>query len=210
MGLMDMDGFGSSQKIEDTLVKSKEVSDFVENSFNSVDTGDVSNLIKFYVINSKYNMGDILKNYLHLDIGAVNMFCPFHDDESSGKPSAKYYEQSDTLYCYSEGKSYTAYHAMKLIGINTDKVFMDIWRSLSYDGRQAYLDKYGENSVTGDIKITLPEEWVKYRESVLGQFSKNKVSFKQHKTALFKILSMISKSEGEKKRDFNNLNRAKV
>lgn len=47
-----------------------------------------------------------------------SMFCPFHDDESGGKPSAKFFEDEDgiqRLFCFSERRQYTAYDYIKLL-----------------------------------------------------------------------------------------------
>lgn len=47
-----------------------------------------------------------------------SMFCPFHDDESGGKPSAKFFQDEDgiqRLYCFSERRQYTAYDYIELI-----------------------------------------------------------------------------------------------
>lgn len=47
-----------------------------------------------------------------------SMFCPFHDDEVGGKPSAKFFEDEDgiqRLYCFSERRQFTAYDYIKLL-----------------------------------------------------------------------------------------------
>ena len=47
-----------------------------------------------------------------------SMYCPFHDDERGGKPSAKFFEDEDgvqRLYCFSERRQFTSYDYIKLI-----------------------------------------------------------------------------------------------
>jgi hypothetical protein len=48
-----------------------------------------------------------------------NLYCPFHDDEGGGKPSAKIYRHDqdgvEKLWCYSEGRFYTSYDYITLV-----------------------------------------------------------------------------------------------
>lgn len=70
------------------------------------------NLIR-QLVNSFYNLTDFE------DISPWgSVFCMFHDDKSGGKPSAKLYvdeDGSETLFCFSERKRYSAYDYIKLI-----------------------------------------------------------------------------------------------
>lgn len=191
MGLFDVDGFGEPEKIKPLEIKTdKEV--FVENSLDRSIVEKVNPLVKVEVINKRYNLGKLLTN-LGIDISGSNMYCPFHPDEMTGKPSAKYHSDSDKVYCFSENKSYSAYHAIKLLyGLDIDKVFMDIWIGMPLEERHEVMDKYEDGS--SDI-ISMPSEWDKYSNTVLRMFRDGKVNFRQHKNALYKVLMLVSKSQ---------------
>ena len=193
MGLFDVEGFGLSKEKtsnESVISNKKELNVFKENSFDKSISEDVSPLVKMKVINKYYNLGKILKN-LGCDINSSNIYCPFHPDSMTGKPSAKYYPDSDLLYCFSENKIYSAYHAIKLIyGLDINKVFRDLWGKMSVSERHFFI----ENSEQNDLFNTKDNIiWERYKESVLGQFKKRKVNFTQYKNALYKILMIIEK-----------------
>ena len=190
MGLFDDDsGFGNKKEEKQLVVTS--VSDdkiFKECDFDKSVTEKINPLIKVEVINKRYNLGKLLTD-LGLDISGSNMYCPFHPDEMTGKPSAKYHADTDLLYCFSENKMYSAYHAIKLLyGINIDKVFMDIWSKMSVDERHSIMDKYDGDTVE---VVSVPSEWEKYKTLVLDKFRKGEVSYKQYKNALYKVLMII-------------------
>lgn len=191
MGLFDVDGFGEPEKIKPLDIKSSEEV-FIENSLDRSIVEKINPLVKVEVINKRYNLGKLLTN-LGIDISGSNMYCPFHPDEMTGKPSAKYHSDSDKVYCFSENKSYSAYHAIKLLyGLNVDKVFMDIWKDMPLEERHELMDKYeGGNTEI----VTMPSEWDKYSNTVLRMFRDGKVSFRQHKNALYKVLMLINKSQ---------------
>lgn len=189
MGLFDVDGFGEREELEPVKIKKKE-DVFVENSFDRGITEDVPILLKIEVINSHYNMGSLLRK-LGYFTGSSTMYCPFHNDSLTGKPSAKYHEDTDKLYCFSENKMYSAYHVIKILyGINPDKVFNDIWYKMSNLERNELLDKYSDES-SKEITTKEQSEWDKYNESVLSYFKNGKVTYTQYKNALFKVLDIL-------------------
>jgi hypothetical protein len=157
--------------------------------------------LKYHAINtffkdSNMNMEAMLRDLGYETRGDSNMYCPFHDDESGGKPSAKYHSDSDTVYCFSESKLYTSFHVIKdLMGKNPDVIFRKIWRELSEGVRVTLLAKYGENA-TLEIQENIPSVW-KDLSLVLSQFKLQKVSFPQHKIALSKILHKIYEVRAE-------------
>ena len=67
-----------------------------------------------YLISKKYDIRDLM-----IEDGLNIRFCPFHDDEASGKPSIKIYTEDEDevqrLYCFSENKQYTSYDYFELI-----------------------------------------------------------------------------------------------
>lgn len=197
----DFEGFGGpvERKSISSLEKLNQEDTFEENAFDRSVVDEINPLVKVEVINKKYNLGALLTK-LGYDISGSNMYCPFHPDEMTGKPSAKYHADTDRLYCFSENKSYSAYHAIKLLyGLDVDKVFKDIWSGMSLDERHAIMDKYEDGSTES---MSLPSEWEKYRDLVLDKFRKGQVTFKQYKNALYKVLMIVGtddKQVGEAK-----------
>lgn len=187
MGLFDVEGFGERPEIQLNLKPpKKEV--FQENAFDRTIVEDVSPLVKMKVINSRYNLGGLLRQLGH-NIDASNLYCPFHPDEATGKPSAKYHPDTDLLYCFSEHKMYSAYHALKLLyGIDTNRVFQDIWSKLSIQERQAFLDSNGQQLPSIQKHQS---QWEFYKTQVLDKFKNNQVNFRQYKNALYKVLMSL-------------------
>lgn len=194
MGMFDNSMFlGNKEKEEQLKVTS--VSDdevFVEASLDKSITEKINPLVKVEVINKRYNLGKLLENQGY-DTSGSNMYCPFHPDENTGKPSAKYHKDTDLLYCFSENKMYSAYHAIKLLyGLDVDKVFMDIWSKMSLNERHLIMEKYGEG---GANIAAVPSEWDKYRKLVLDKFRTREVNYSQYKNALYKVLMIVGKSD---------------
>lgn len=189
MSLFDIDGFGESEKLEPLKEPEKEV--FQENAFEASLVDEVNPLVKVEVINKKFNMGKLLRN-LGYEIDYGNIYCPFHDDESTGKPSAKYHSDTDKLYCFSENKMYSAYHALKILyGQDINEIFHSIWSQMSEIDRKEILSKYDSN---GNVKLSDKEKstWDIYREKVLDKFRTKEVNYKQYKNALYKVLMIVT------------------
>ncbi len=147
---------------------------------------DYDGLLVFYVINSHYSMKRLLVDY-GIEFYGANIYCPFHDDELTGKQSAKYHESDDAIYCFSEQKKYTAYHALKeLYKVDVKKEFYKIWADLNDSDREQFINKYSSG-----ININfIPDLW-KRSSIIVGMYRQGKVNFKQHKNALYKIATMI-------------------
>ena len=198
MGLFDVDGFGDDSGVSSVVSGSvSEKSKFSENAFDKSIVDNLSPLLKMEVINKNYNLGELLKN-LGVDLSGSNIYCPFHADELTGKPSARYHPDTDLLFCFSESKMYSAYHAIKILyGVNTDKVFYDLWYKMPLDQRHSLMDKYDKNGGTFSSSETdkKKSEWSKYNDSVLVHFRNRKVNFRQYKNALYKVLKLIQEKE---------------
>lgn len=192
MGLFDIQGFGEKEEVRlgssDSFDRAGKKAVFRENSFDDTIVGDVHPFLKVDIINKHYNMGKLLEN-LGYDISRGSMYCPFHPDESTGKPSAKYHEDTDKLYCFSENKMYSSYHVIKLLyGIDTEKVFRDIWNNMSEIDRREWYSKYDENGVKSEKEVS---KWEIYQKAVLSKFQTGEVSFTQYKNALYKVLKIV-------------------
>lgn len=190
---------------EDNVVVEK--NNIIENKSSNFDfdpkiTQEHSFLVKFHAINMYYsnnnrNMEKLL-NDLDITTRGSNMYCPFHNDEITGKPSAKYHPESDMVYCFSESKVYTAYHALKILyGFDMNKIFKEAWLKLSDIDKEEILRKYGDEENIDKREFINPI-W-KELTPVLSQFMFGNVEFKKHKIALYKIMMMIADSKIPKK-----------
>ena len=52
-----------------------------------------------------------------------NFYCPFHSDSDGGHASGKYYDTSDTMFCYSERRTYTAFDAALLFNATYGEIY---------------------------------------------------------------------------------------
>ena len=203
MGLFDVDGIGFKNKektknensfdmgvdvskVDNSLAvvtKSKDSSDF-----DKTLVGEINPLVKVDVINHYFKLSDLLREY-GCYIDGSTMYCPFHDDDITGKPSAKYHSDTDLLYCFSENKVYSSYHALKILfGKDVNLIFKKIWSTLSKEERLSYIGKHDEK-----VKDVVVEDtgWEYYNKNVLSTFKVGKVSYEQYKNALYKVLSLI-------------------
>ena len=203
MGLFDVDGIGfknNKEKIkkENSFNMGLDISE-VDNSLVNTDktggsdfdktlVGEINPLVKVDVINSHFKLSDLLREY-GCYIDGSTMYCPFHDDDITGKPSAKYHSDTDLLYCFSENRVYSAYHALKILfGKDVNFIFKKIWSRLSKEDRLSYLGKYDEK-----VKDIVVEDtgWDYYNKNILSAFKLGKVTYEQYKNALYKVLSLV-------------------
>lgn len=69
-----------------------------------------------YLLKLLINQNFPLTDFINTE--SKTLYCPFHDDKTSGKPSAQIYKDTDgitRLYCFSENKQYSTYDYIKLI-----------------------------------------------------------------------------------------------
>ncbi len=158
---------------------------------------DFDGLFMYNVINYYYSLKQLLIDY-GVKVRTANMFCPFHADKSTGKPSAKYFEKDDSLWCFSESKKYTAYHALKLL-YNADmkERFSLAWSQIPLADREKLLRDYGNNSNSYKASRYVNSIWTQLK-FVWEKFSLGEVTFAQHKNALYKIFSIIAEEEQKK------------
>ena len=189
--LMDVKGFSDDKEDKSDSFVIKSHNSFKENSFSKGVMSDISPLVKMDVINHFFRLDSLLKN-LGIEVGNGTMYCPFHDDETGGKPSAKYHSDTDLLYCFSENKMYSAYHAVKfLYHQDVNRVFDKIWKTLPKSEKLKFLGN--RDSDMGEIKVD--SQWDFYLPKVLGSFKRREVTFPQYKRALYKILELSGKGE---------------
>jgi hypothetical protein len=162
--------------------------------FNNINTG-FNPLVIYNAINKYYSMKKLLQD-LELYWGQSSMYCPFHDDELTGKPSARYHEDSDSLYCFSEHKVYTAYHVLKLLYKDDIRIrFREAWANLSEQEREEILREFEDSEARdSDISKYVHPVWSGLR-FVLEKFKTGEVNFRQHKNALRKVLKMMHEED---------------
>lgn len=198
MGLFDSDGFGNSKSVKNkntfTMsgvdLKSNNINQNVKSNsdFDKTLVGKINPLVKLDVINDNYSLEKMLRNYGCYRDGST-MYCPFHDDDVTGKPSAKFHHDTDTLYCFSENKVYTAYHALKILyGQNVNTIFNRIWKTLTKEERLYYIGKYDEGN---SAVVVSDSDWEYYDKNILSRFKNGSVSFIQYKNALYHVLEKI-------------------
>ena len=154
-----------------------------------------NSLLMYDAINRYYSLKEILEDIGVTDLGATNCCCPFHGEiKGLSKPSAKYYPDSDTLYCYQEGKSYTAYHGIKTLWNGDIKIyFNEAWNNLNDVVKEELLQKYGDvNSVEKSDNQLEPYS------DVYNEFISGNINFKTYRTALRKVLYEIYTTDREK------------
>lgn len=151
-----------------------------------------NSLLMFDAINKYYSLKDILEDIGCDDLGAVNCCCPFHNEiKGLSKPSAKYYEDSDTLYCYQENRSFTAYHGIKILLKGDIKTyFNEAWQNLDSNTKEELIDKYGSGELSESSSKTLEPY-----ENVFDMFISGNIDFKKYKGALRKILYELYSEE---------------
>ena len=136
-----------------------------------------------YVIN-RFLPFKIIYRMLDVDYNdRGNNFCIFHDN--SNTPSARIYhnDTGDSLYCYSEGKSYKPSQAFRrgLISHRIETIAYNILKQFDETQIQALLDEFG---VGIDIKPTFTEEQL----SDLNKFKNNDITVQQFNKTLINIL----------------------
>lgn len=112
-----------------------------------------------------------------------NNFCIYHDN--SNTPSARIYhnDRGDSLYCYSEGKSYKPSQAFRrgIIGHRIESIAYNILIQFTDDQINALVDEFGEGL---DIKPIFSEDEL----SQLGKFKSNEINVQEFNKTLINIL----------------------
>ena len=181
--------FLDKEEVEDKGVEIEKGEGKKEEDYDFEGVRDFDPLFVFHVINKNYSLRELMEN-LGIEVGSSNMFCPFHPDSLTGKPSAKYFENDDSLYCFSENKMYSAYHALKdLYGMDMKKVFYKAWKGMDETEREGMMREFGGERSGNDKEFVSPV-WRQCR-IIMGKFRKGEVSFKQHKNALYKVMTMM-------------------
>lgn len=111
-------------------------------------------LIQF--VNSNISMGKVLES---IDIEPRrSMYCPFHEDVEGGHRSAKFFEDTDSMYCFSERKSYRAYDAMiMLVGHTPASLYQ--WAVSQGWQPSINVQKHTENTSTFIVPINIIMFW---------------------------------------------------
>ena len=181
--LFDVKGFGDDG-YESFESKESTEPTFKPNDFDKSITAKINPLVKYEVINKRFSLEKLLKGAGYDPSNGI-MYCPFHPDTLTGKPSAKYHKDSDLLYCFSESKMYSAYHALKILyGRDMNKVFNDIWSEMPQDDKEDVLSRYDEDASKADTE-DVQSLWNKYIP-LLNNFKDSNITYTQFKNGLYK------------------------
>ena len=117
---------------------------------------DIPFQVKRYVINKFISLPKFLGKLGYDVRESGSMFCPFHDDEGGGHPSAKLYHD-DTgyrVFCFVERKQFGSWDAIRLLTKEKpDNYFEKIWSRLTPEQQETIINNSGEA-----IQV-LPEKW---------------------------------------------------
>lgn len=153
-------------------------------------------LLIYECINLHFSLKEILLDIGCDDLEATNSYCPFHGEiKGISKPSGKYFEDSDTFYCYQEQKSYTAYHGLKeLLKVDISIKFAEAWNCIDEDSRNMLLEKYGAGELVEDENSKVLRAYKPLRDDFIAK----RVPFNKYKVALRNVLYEVYEKEREK------------
>lgn len=98
-------------------------------------------------VNEVISMRDMLVEYGSDVSPSGLLFCPFHDDEN--KKSAKYFSDSNKMWCFVERKLYGSYDVMKLMGYSDESIERLV------GGDVSNIDSSSDSSVDVGVKFPL-------------------------------------------------------
>ena len=92
--------------------------------------------------------------------------CPFHDNENT--EAAKFYRESNTLWCFSETQLYTVYDLLVEFNLDPVDIFYSLWDSYS-DDRKDFIKKQVDQPFTTkcmfkDSLISFEKDLISYDE----------------------------------------------
>lgn len=99
------------------------------------------------------------------------IFCPFHDNYET--PAAKYYldDNAENIWCFAENKMYSlSDYYEKLLGVDLDLIFDQIWNNISDSERDYYTSNFGNYT----YEEVTPDDLLKY-----GKFKTGQITYKQ-------------------------------
>lgn len=92
-----------------------------------------------HIISKRFKIRELME-----EDGLETVYCPFHDDKASGKPSIKIYEDEDEierLYCFSENKQFTSYDYIKLVQGQDPLKYLTSENLLSEENIEDYIEE---------------------------------------------------------------------
>ncbi len=126
-------------------------------------------VINYY--GKKYRLlWDLLKKSHNTPRNSGLLFCPFHDNYET--PAAKYYEDPDAerIWCFAENRFYDlSDYYYKLLGLNLDKLFDQIWCSISDNDKEEFSSIFGEYTYNVE-----PDDIDKY-----NKFKNKEINYKE-------------------------------
>jgi hypothetical protein len=120
------------------------------------------------VVNQVVRVDNLLEKYYGLDVnsGSHQIRCPFPTHEGDDQsPSAKFYPESNSVFCFAEQKTFRAYDILKFLGFEDDMIFGQVREYLEESGVE--LDKEERKEI--QIPESVRSASMKFRKG--GPFS---------------------------------------
>lgn len=120
------------------------------------------------LVNRLIRVDNLLEKYYGLDVtsGSPQIRCPFPTHEGDDQsPSARFYPESNSVFCFAEQRTFTAYDILKFLGFDDDVIFQQVKEYLEESGVEI------EPEERKDIEIpeTVISASMKFRKG--GEFS---------------------------------------
>lgn len=115
------------------------------------------------LLNHMLSVKDILNSNGYKIKEYGNIYCPFHDNEDT--PAAKYYPDSNSIWCFSEHRNYGVIDALKLVGIDYKETFRKLWDSYD-DAKKDHLTDFLDGVY--ETKVLFKESLAKFNAGVLS------------------------------------------
>lgn len=109
-------------------------------------------------INDNVNMQDLLEQMGCEIPSNGQIFCPFHENKVT--KAAKFYFDSNSMYCFFEKRRYGAFSALRKLGISEEDIFRKLPDDLRMNKATLEEDYVVEFPVIADIK----EEYIKLND----------------------------------------------
>lgn len=130
-----------------------------------------------WAINNWYSAKDIL-NYIGCNLTETSPCrCPFHGKHAEGRgmfesrQSAKFFEETNTLYCWAESKTYRPYDMLEFLGWTKQQMISQIdFNNLRPRVIATESSIFKDKDTAGDAKIQYMAGRVKFKEYVNNLF----------------------------------------
>jgi hypothetical protein len=120
------------------------------------------------LVNRLIRVDNLLEKYYGLDVtsGSPQIRCPFPTHEGDDQsPSARFYPESNSVFCFAEQRTFTAYDILKFLGFDDDVIFQHVTEYLE----ESVVEIEPEERKDIEIPETVISASMKFRKG--GEFS---------------------------------------